>query len=191
MGRLWSLSRGSRLLLALAVGGALFGIANVVRADIPDNGVIHGCYKIYQGHALRVIDTSKGEHCLPGELPLDWNASGVTGATGPTGTTGATGPTGPAGLSLFAVVDADGTLVHGTATGAVKNVTGSYTVTFGQDVSGCSATANPGSFPGSAISTFSSALIHVASPSSDKVTVELIEDPIGLVATPFFLTLAC
>jgi hypothetical protein len=92
MSRLRALGRGGRLLVALAVGGALFGIATAVQADIPDSGVIHGCYKIYQGHALRVIDTSQGEHCLPGELPLDWNAAGVTGARGATGPTGPRGP---------------------------------------------------------------------------------------------------
>jgi hypothetical protein len=91
---------------------------------------------------------------------------------------------------VFAVVKSDGTLVHGTATGAVKNVSGSYTVTFGQDVSSCAATASPGSFPGSAIATESSPLVEVGSPSSDTVTVELVS-PIGLTSTPFFLTLAC
>jgi len=44
MGRLRGLSHSGRLLLALAVGGAVFGIATAVRADIPDSGVIHGCY---------------------------------------------------------------------------------------------------------------------------------------------------
>jgi hypothetical protein len=45
MRRLRRLSRGGRLVLALAVGGALFGIATAVQASIPSaNGVIHGCY---------------------------------------------------------------------------------------------------------------------------------------------------
>jgi len=188
MYRLRSLSRGSRVLLALAVGGALFGIASAVQADIPDSGVIHGCYgkagTPYRGE-LRVRDASQGEQCRFYESPLDWNQTGPTGVTGPSG------PTGPAGLSLFAVVNADGTLVHGTATGAAKNVSGDYTVTFGQDVSACAATADPGSFPGSAISTEATAVVEVGSPSSDKVTVELIADPIGLVSTPFFLIVAC
>ena len=44
MKRLAMLGRGSRILLALAVGGAVFGIASAVQASIPDaNGVIHGC----------------------------------------------------------------------------------------------------------------------------------------------------
>ena len=192
MYRLRRLSRGGQFVLALAVGGAVFGIATAVQADIPDNGVIHGCYgrpgTTYKGQ-LRVRDVSQGEQCRFYENPLDWNQSGVTG---PTGATGPTGPTGPAGLSLFADVDGNGTLVHGTATGAVKDVSGSYTVTFGQDVSGCAATASPGTFAGAtAIPAGSSALVEVGSPSSDKITVELLDSTIGPVSTPFLLVVAC
>jgi hypothetical protein len=187
MYRLRSLSRGGRVLLAIAAGGALFGIASAVQADIPDSGVIHGCYgkagTPYKGE-LRVRDASQGEQCRVYENPLDWNQTGETGATGPSG------PTGPAGVSLFAVVNSDGTLVHGTATGAVKNVSGDYTVTFGQDVSGCAANATPGEFPGSTIGTESSPFIFVGSPSSDKVTVEL-QSSIGNISSPFFLIVAC
>jgi hypothetical protein len=180
------------------VGGAVFGIASAVQASIPDaKGVIHGCYNVSLAHgyptgALRVIDTSAvNGHCASWEAPLNWNRRGVTGPTGPPGPTGAKGPTGPAGLSLFADVDADGTLVHGTATGAVKNA-GSYTVTFGQNVSGCAASANPGSFAGStAIPAQTSALLFVGNPSSDKITVELLDPTIGPVFTPFLLIVAC
>jgi hypothetical protein len=43
MQRLHALSRVGRLVLALAVGGVVFGIATAVQASIPDeNGVIHG-----------------------------------------------------------------------------------------------------------------------------------------------------
>ena len=45
MHRLRDLSRGGRVLVALVVGGAVFGIATAVQASIPDaSGVIHGCY---------------------------------------------------------------------------------------------------------------------------------------------------
>ena len=100
MSRLRGRSRSGRLLLALAVGGAVFGIATAVQADIPDAGVIHGCYgkpgTLYRGQ-LRVRDASRGEQCRVYENPLDWNQNGATGATGPTGATGRTGPTGPTG----------------------------------------------------------------------------------------------
>jgi hypothetical protein len=56
--------RGARLLVALAVGGALFGIAAAVQASIPDPaGVIHGCYKTNKGD-LRVIDPSSQDKDL-------------------------------------------------------------------------------------------------------------------------------
>ena len=115
MGRLRGLSRGGRLLVALAVGGALFGVSSAVQASIPDaNGVIHGCYNISLAHgsplgALRVIDTSAvNGNCASWEKPLNWNqrgvtgptgATGATGPTGPNGATGATGPTGPTGAT--------------------------------------------------------------------------------------------
>jgi hypothetical protein len=103
MHRFRGLGRGGRLVLALAVGGAMFGIASAVQASIPDaSGVIHGCYKTVNG-ALRVIDTDKGGKCVSSEMPLTWSQSGqkgTTGATGPQGNpgnTGATGATGPSG----------------------------------------------------------------------------------------------
>jgi hypothetical protein len=127
MDRLRGLTRGGRLLLALAVGGAVFGIASAVQASIPSaNGVIHGCYgkpgTTYKGQ-LRVRNADVGEQCRFYENPLDWNATGVSGATGPTGPTGSTGPTGPtgpAGVSGYQVVTttitAGGTTLVGTAT---------------------------------------------------------------------------
>ncbi len=106
MHRIRGLSRGGRLVLAVAVGGAVFGIASAVQASIPDaSGVIHGCYNTQLAHgsptgALRVIDTSKPNgNCASWEAPLNWNAKGVTGATGPTGAPGPTGPTGPKGAT--------------------------------------------------------------------------------------------
>ena len=64
MNRLRRLNRVGRFLIALAVGGAVFGIATAVQADIPDSGVIHGCYgkagTPYKGN-LRVRDASQGE----------------------------------------------------------------------------------------------------------------------------------
>ena len=91
MHRLRGLRRGGRLLLALAVGGAIFGIASVVQADIPDSGVIHGCYgkagTPYKGQ-LRVRDASQGEQCRIYENELDWNQTGPTGPTGPAGVPG-------------------------------------------------------------------------------------------------------
>jgi hypothetical protein len=112
MSRLRSLGRAGKLLLALGVAGAVFGIATAVQASIPDSsGMIHACYNTSVAHgnptgALRVIDTAKPNgNCASWEAPLNWNANGITGPTGstgsrgPTGPKGATGPTGPKGTT--------------------------------------------------------------------------------------------
>ncbi len=106
MNRLRSLSRGGRLLLAVVVGGGVFGIATAVQASIPDaNGVIHGCFNTSLAHGnptggLRVIDTAKPNgRCASWEAPLNWNQTGPTGARGATGMTGSRGATGPTGSS--------------------------------------------------------------------------------------------
>jgi hypothetical protein len=91
-------------LLALVVGGAVFGIATAVQADIPDAGVIHGCYGkpgTPQKGQLRVRDASRGEQCRFYENQLDWSQTGPSGVTGPTG------PTGPAGTATAKTVTAD------------------------------------------------------------------------------------
>jgi hypothetical protein len=76
--KLRGLSRGGRLLLALAVGGAVFGITTAVQASIPDSdAIVHACYNTsnangYPNGALRAIDTAKvNGHCGQGEAPVD------------------------------------------------------------------------------------------------------------------------
>jgi hypothetical protein len=103
MKRVQSLSRGSKLLLALMLGAAVFGVVSAVQAAIPDSsGVINGCYQKNVGN-LRVIDPSAGDSCRPPEIPISWSQTGPQGPPGPqgpkgdTGATGATGPAGPAG----------------------------------------------------------------------------------------------
>ena len=103
MNRVRGLGRGGKLVLAVVVGGATFGVATAVQASIPDaSGVIHGCYHrtanpSTRPGALRVIDTALGQSCYGDENPLNWRASGTTGPTGATGPTGPTGPTGARG----------------------------------------------------------------------------------------------
>jgi hypothetical protein len=76
--RLRSLGRGGRLLLALAAGGAAFGIATAVQASIPDaSGVVHACYNTSRAHgtptgALRAIDTDRIDgNCASWEGSVD------------------------------------------------------------------------------------------------------------------------
>jgi hypothetical protein len=111
------LGRGGRLLLALAVGGAVFGIATAVQASIPGaHSVIHGCYsapgaKATGGTTLNILNNAKAT-CGKRMRPIAWDQEGVKGAKGETGTIGpkgakgASGPTGPAGISGYEIVRA-------------------------------------------------------------------------------------
>ncbi len=85
MERVQSLSRGSKLLLALILGAAVFGVVSAVQAAIPDSsGVINGCYQKNVGN-LRVIDPSAGDSCRPSEIAISWSQTGPAGPAGPTG----------------------------------------------------------------------------------------------------------
>src|SRR3954469_17587099 len=99
MKRVPSLSRGTKLLLVVVLGAAVFGVVSAVQAAIPDsNGVIHGCYQKNVGN-LRVIDPSAGDSCRPPEIAISWSQTGPPGATGPAGPTGPTGPKGDTGAT--------------------------------------------------------------------------------------------
>ena len=81
--------------LIAAAAGALTATAlagGVAWAAIPgDGGVIRGCYTKVGG-VVRVVDTAKGQACLPNlEVPLSWNQQGPKGEPGVNGGTGASG----------------------------------------------------------------------------------------------------
>jgi hypothetical protein len=70
--------RSKRVLVALAVAGATFGVATAVQASIPDaSGIVHACYTAnnlqgYPPGALRAIDTAKiNGRCSQNEAPVD------------------------------------------------------------------------------------------------------------------------
>src|SRR6476660_3793458 len=72
---------------ALGVIAGAFAVGGVAWADIPDSGVIQGCYANKVG-SLRVIDSSAGGRCdAKRETALNWNQ------TGPAGPPGVAGPT--------------------------------------------------------------------------------------------------
>ena len=63
------------VMAGLVVGALATGIAS---ASIPaSDGVIHSCYSTTSNPIgrLRVIDTSAGQSCSPGEVALNWNQS--------------------------------------------------------------------------------------------------------------------
>jgi hypothetical protein len=72
--------RWSRIVLAMAVAGATFGIVTVVQAAIPDaQGIAHGCVAknvpLPNKTFLRMVDTERGESCLPTEWVVNFAAS--------------------------------------------------------------------------------------------------------------------
>src|SRR6476469_923458 len=133
MHRLQGLSRGGRLVLALALGGARFGKATVVQAAIPSSdGVIHGCYGkpgTPQKGELRVVNAEQVEQCRFYENQLNWNQIGPTGVTGPTGPTGPTG--GINAIERQGLVTAAGALLLSSGfTVTHTGGTGTYTIAY-------------------------------------------------------------
>jgi len=162
--------------LALAVGGAVFGIATAVQASIPDaSGVIHGCYNASLAHgsptgALRVVDTSKpGGVCASWEVSLNWNANGVTGAKGATGARGPTGPKGPTGAK--GPTGVQGSTGATGATGAAGPTGANGPSAFTGRITGIPATASGlqsawGAPSGVSASNGSSAAVETLSPNA-------------------------
>jgi len=87
MTRIGSRSRGWKLVGALVLAAAVFGVVSAVQAAVeaipgPD-GVIQGCYD--KVGALRVVSALP---CAKGQTPLAWNQTGPQGLKGDTGPTG-------------------------------------------------------------------------------------------------------
>lgn len=150
---------------------AMAAAGSAAWAAIPDGGgVIHSCVK---NGAIRIIDTDAGQACKAAELPLQWNQTGPQGLPGPKGDPGEQGVPGPPGqdaVRLWAVVDDQAQLVHGSGvvgvTGPGQHGPGQTWVEFDRDVSGCSAVASVGT-----TSTF-------PSPESESaVAVHTFNDP--------------
>lgn len=80
MGRFQPLSRGSKALLALILGAAVFGVVNAAYGMIPDSGgVVHTCFSKAQG-TWRPIDYPT-QQCKAGETLLDlYGKSGADAA---------------------------------------------------------------------------------------------------------------
>jgi hypothetical protein len=146
-----------RVRRAGVVAAALVAVASVASASSPpDSGPVHACVKTPNG-IVRIVDLS-GDHrlgeCLPNETPLTWNREGIQGPPGPQGpqgpkgdkgdpgTPGPQGPQGPKGekgdpgpagpgrRSTAGIVEADGTVRHGTDFAVTRTGPGDYRVTF-------------------------------------------------------------
>lgn len=100
----------------------------------------------------------------------------------------------PAPTVLTAVVNTDGTLARGTATGSSQLGTdGYYTVTFGQDVSQCTYVASGGTATATGI--LDDAVIYTVAPNSSPDAVTVLEYDAILArdsySSGFHLTVVC
>ena len=127
-------------------------------------------------------------------IPAGEGIPGPQGEPGPPGPAGSQGPQGPAGpqgeqgIVLWANVREDGTLVSGTATGAAKNGTGWWEVTFGQDLTDCAPIVSAGLGPGGGGTTFEAN--GTTSWFGNVVQVYMVR-PLGDVDTDFQLIVVC
>jgi len=149
-------------------------LAGAVYASIPGpGGIINGCYQQSTGK-LRVIDSAAT--CLPDEVALNWNQIGPPGPTGPPG---------PPGITLWASVAAEGTLLGGTATAAVRDGPGQYQVFFGRDVSNCAPVASAEGSGNIASAT------PLMAPAQRQVLVFMDNFNVGTIDDRFHLVVAC
>src|SRR3954454_24842723 len=120
------------LALFIALGGSSYAALKLPRNSVGSNQIrtsAVGSSEV-RDRSVRLRDISR---------------SARTSLGGKQGPAGPTGPAGSPAVKLFAVMTGSGTLVRGNATsgGREPNV-GTYTVGFGQSVSGCAFTATLG-----------------------------------------------
>src|SRR5438270_4427953 len=75
-----------RLLTPTVAVSLVLALTGVAYADLPDSGVIQGCYTnaaLSGQRALTLIDTSVGGKCLAAQTAIHWNQAGPAGAQGP------------------------------------------------------------------------------------------------------------
>jgi hypothetical protein len=117
---------------------------------------------------------------------------GQTGRQGPQGPTGPQGPAGPAAGIFHAAIDSGGGRVRGNATASNHPIGGSgtYTITFARDVSGCEATATLASVPGGSVVDPPAGRITVR-PSGTSVEVHTYDVDGSVRDLPFNVIVTC
>jgi hypothetical protein len=129
----------------LALVLAASGLA--VAATPQSSKVIRACAKKSNG-ALRLI--SKGS-CRKSEKAVSWSQTGPQGPAGVAGAAGAAGAKGDPGTpatKLFAQVKSNGTLNTGSpGVLTTRAATGTYLLSFPEDISHCVALVNQGAIP--------------------------------------------
>jgi hypothetical protein len=109
---------------------------------------------------------------------------GPEGPQGPKGDTGAQGAQGPAGTSspiIFAVVDGDGTLAHGTAVSIQHTVAGEYVLTFAQNLDNCAAVASPGAHKSTGPPAIPAGLANSSTDGNTVTVITRVVSPPGVM----------
>jgi hypothetical protein len=188
----------------LALGGGTFAAMKVLTTK---GGAINGCVSA-RTHVLTVL--KPGKRCGRGHVALAFNTKGVPGATGPGGQAGAVGATGPTGeigttgndgtpgknaVSLFVSTLESGTIVNSSGSVTVSpGGSGSYIVTFPQDVSKCAPTISIGNTSGNTLPAgFAAARADGPINPNDLDLVDVVTRNAAGTATnlPFNLAMNC
>jgi hypothetical protein len=199
------------LALFVMLGGSAYAASG---GFVGNDGVVHACAK-KKGGSVRLV--KPGKKCRKGERIVTWSQHGPAGPRGATGATGAMGATGPRGAGgangrngqqgaagapatkYFATVSDNGTDRKGTATGSKRVDVGKYNVTFGANVSSCTAVATTGgaatltgSIHSGTVSVFSGEKFSGGGFTPDSHTVAVwILDGASPVDTSFHLAVFC
>jgi hypothetical protein len=182
------------LALFIALGGTSFAATSAL---LPRNSV--GTRQVIDG-SLQTIDLSKAARtALKGT-----GARGATGPAGPRGpqgqpgATGAQGPQGPAGEpgppgqqagTLFAALDADGTVTKNSGvTSADRSSVGIYRIGFNTDITNCVYVATAGQDAGAFTQDYHLYTSRTATSTVNVVIFNANDDPVDL---PFYLAVVC
>jgi hypothetical protein len=186
------------LALFLALGGTTYAASTALigKNTVASPQVVNG--------SLQTKDLSKkARAALKGNRGLRGftGAQGPAGANGTQGAKGATGAQGVAGTSatkLFAVVEADGTLVTARSSGATlvtkDAAAGTYRVYFNQSVAACAAVATPsnlGDAPETIQAAFQGSPISGGGLSNNGFFIQLANNAGTLADTGFHIAVFC
>lgn len=127
----------STIAVFIALGGTSYAAITITGRNVKNNSLTSADVK---DNSLLKKDFKSGQ------VPA--GAKGDPGPTGAQGPAGERGPQGIPGISQYARVKSNGTLIDGTAVAATRLQTGAYLLTFPTQIAKCAATANSTSFAG-------------------------------------------
>jgi hypothetical protein len=163
------------LALFVALGGSSYAALTLPRNSVGTKQLRSGAVRSgdVRDGALRVRDLSRDARA---------SLRGATGSIGPQG------PAGAPAIKYFAVVEANGRLVRGSATsGGSAGSPGSYVVGFPESVAGCAYSATVGTADG----TPAPAGRATVRSADTRVAVQTFDSAGNAADVPFHLIVAC